>query len=100
MSIIIDTYTKEFLIEQYNIHKSYVLGRLSGMNKFTIKIRLPSIPEDISENIIKFIIQNKNNDITSSWNCGVGDLLKYGKILKLIKMKLLMTKQNKEGIHV
>ena len=77
MSIIIDTYTKEFLIEQYNLHKSYVLERLSGMNKFTIKIRLPSIPEDISENIIKFIIQNKNNDITSSWNCGVGYLYSH-----------------------
>ena len=74
MSIIIDTYSKEFLIEQYNLHKSYVLGRLNGMSKSNINIRLPSIPEDISENIIKFIIQNKNNDITSTWNCGVGDL--------------------------
>ena len=44
------------------------------MKKFGVEIRLPSIPEDISENIVKYIIQNKLNDKTSSWDCKRGDL--------------------------
>jgi hypothetical protein len=40
-----------------------------------IKVRFPSIPEDISENIIKFIIHSKLNDKTSNWSCKRGDLV-------------------------
>lgn len=69
-----DTYTKEILIEQYNLHKSYVEGRKNTTKKVGVKIRLPCIPEDISENIIKQIIHNKLNDKTSSWDCKKGDL--------------------------
>ena len=67
-----DKYTKEILLEQFNIHIKYVESRLSLKN-LGIKFRLSSIPEDISENIIKFII-HKNGDTTSSWNCS-GDLI-------------------------
>ena len=35
---------------------------------------MPSIPEDISENIVKEILHNKLGDPTSTWNCK-GDLL-------------------------
>ena len=69
-----DTYTKELLIEQYNLHKTYVLGRINTTREIGVKVRLPSIPEDISENIVKFIIHNKLHDTTSRWNCKKGDL--------------------------
>jgi hypothetical protein len=60
--------------EQYSIHKSYVKGRIETTKKIGVKVRLPSIPEDISENIVKYIIINKQNDKTCIWNCKVGDL--------------------------
>ena len=69
-----DSYTKDLLREQYALHKSYVNGRINTTKKIGVKVRLPSIPEDISENIIKQIINNKLNDTTSSWDCKKGDL--------------------------
>jgi hypothetical protein len=69
-----DTYTKELLKGQYALHKSYVKGRIDTTNKIGVKVRLPCIPEDISENIIKQIIHNKLNDKTSRWDCKKGDL--------------------------
>jgi hypothetical protein len=68
-----DTYTKDILIEQYNLHKAYVEGRKASALKLKITIRLPNIPEDISENLIKFII-HKLGDKTSDWSCSKGDL--------------------------
>lgn len=70
-----DTYTKELLKDQYNIHKSYVNGRIDTTKKIGISVRLPCIPEDISENIIKFVIHNHLDDKTSRWDCKKGDLL-------------------------
>ena len=69
-----DTYTEDVLKEQYALHKEYVKGRISTTQKMGVKVRLPSIPEDISENIVKNIIQNKLHDNTSSWDCEKGDL--------------------------
>lgn len=69
-----DTYTKDLLHEQYTIHKSYVNSRINTTNKIGINVRLPSIPEDISENIVKHIIHNKLNDKSSRWDCKKGDL--------------------------
>lgn len=69
-----DNYTKELLIQQYAVHKSYVKERINTTNKIGVKVRLPCIPEDISENIVKQIIHNKLNDTTSIWNCKKGDL--------------------------
>jgi hypothetical protein len=68
-----DTYTKQVLQEQFQLHKTYVIGRMKSSKKLNISIRFPCIPEDISENIIKFAI-HKNGDKTSSWNCKYGDL--------------------------
>ena len=68
-----DKYTIEILIQQYEIHKSYTISRITTSKELNIKIRLPSIPEDISENIIKFII-HKHGDKSSSWSCK-GDLI-------------------------
>jgi hypothetical protein len=69
-----DTYTEKLLKEQYILHKSYVLKRTVTTKKIGVTVRLPSIPEDISENIVKQIIRNKLNDKTSSWDCKKGDL--------------------------
>lgn len=69
-----DTYTPELLTEQYRLHKSYVEGRINTTIKVGFKVRLPGLPEDISENIIKYIIHNHLNDRTSRWDCKSGDL--------------------------
>jgi len=69
----VDKYTKEILKQQYEMHKNYVISRKNSSKLLNINFRLPCIPEDISENMIKFII-HKNGDNTSSWNCK-GDLL-------------------------
>jgi len=69
-----DTYSTELLKEQYYLHKSYVIGRINTTKKIGVKVRLPCIPEDISENIVKNIIHTKLNDNTSSWSCKKGDL--------------------------
>ena len=69
-----DPYTQELLKEQFALHKSYVEGRIRTTTQNKIKVRLPSIPEDISENIVKYIIHNKLGDKTSSWYCKTGDL--------------------------
>ena len=69
----VDDYTEELLIEQYKEHKAYTLSRMKAKEKCP-KIRLPNIPNDISENMIKFIIQNKLDDKTTTWNCDSGDL--------------------------
>ena len=69
-----DPYTEDVLKQQYGLHRDYVEGRIRTTAQMSIKVRLPSIPEDISENIIKFILHFKLNDITSRWNCKKGDL--------------------------
>jgi hypothetical protein len=69
-----DTYTQDLLKQQYILHKAYVNGRINTTKKIGVKVRLPCIPEDISENIVKFILHNKLDDITSRWDCKNGDL--------------------------
>ena len=68
-----DTYSQTVLQELFGLHKNYIESRMSAGKRLGIKFRLPSIPEDISENIIKFII-HKLGDTTSTWACK-GDLL-------------------------
>ena len=68
-----DTYTQVVLKEQYDVHKNYVEQRIESSKRLGIKVRLPSIPEDISENMIKFMI-HKSGDTSSRWNTS-GDLL-------------------------
>jgi hypothetical protein len=72
--MVLDTYSEELLKEQFALHKLYVIGRINTTIKIGVKVRLPYIPEDISENIVKYIIRNKLNDKTSSWDCKKGDL--------------------------
>ena len=76
---LIDTYTDKILRDQYLLHKEYVLHRKQTLKLVNVEFRSVGLPEDISENIIKFIIRNKLGDTTSRWNCK-GDLLsdKFG----------------------
>lgn len=70
-----DNYTEEILKEQFNLHKDYVEKRMKTTSCLgKQKIRLPSIPEDITENCVKFILHYKQGDRTSRWNCSTGDL--------------------------
>jgi hypothetical protein len=69
-----DAYTETLLKEQYALHKTYVNGRINTTKKIGVKVRLPCIPEDISENIVKIILRNKLKDLTSRWDCKKGDL--------------------------
>lgn len=69
-----DLYTHEILNIRYRNFKNFVKDTNEIKNKYKINIRLPCFPEDISENIIKFII-HKNGDKSSNWNCKSGDLI-------------------------
>lgn len=66
-------FSPESLIKFYDIHKRYVQSIVSLSKETNMKIRLPCIPEYITENIIKFAIQ-KEGDETVHWNCKAGDL--------------------------
>lgn len=83
-----DKYTIEVLTTQFNLHKDYVVKRMSSAKELDIKFRLPCIPEDISENMIKFIIR-KLGDTTCTWDCK-GDL--WSSIDKKIECKCFISK--------
>jgi hypothetical protein len=68
-----DNYTADALKSFYRIQKEYVVSLKATERTTGVKIRYPSLPEHISENIVKFILQNKLQDTTCSWNCK-GDL--------------------------
>lgn len=53
-----DTYTREVLITQYALHKTYVMNRSASSVRLCFKWRSLGIPEDISENMIKFILHD------------------------------------------
>ena len=69
----VDNYTQDVLRRRYTLHKNYVKQSKDLQTELGVEFRLPSIPEDISENIVKFII-HRCGDTTSKWNCK-GDLL-------------------------
>jgi hypothetical protein len=70
-----DTYTLDVLKERYVLHRNYIVESKELAKRLGINFRLPSIPEDISENLIKFALRCRH-DPTSSWNTKTsGDLL-------------------------
>ena len=68
-----ESYTKEILDQQFTIYKLYVVERMKTTT-YGVKIRLPNMPEDISENIIKYILHFTGYDTTTKWDCKKGDL--------------------------
>ena len=65
-----DNITIEILDELFTKHKDYVSALINQKHKYKIDIRLPNMPEYISENIAKFLIRNKLNDKTCVWSKG------------------------------
>lgn len=71
----VDTYTLDVLRERYALHRNYIVESKELAKRLDITFRLPSIPEDISENLIKFALHCRH-DPTSRWNAKTsGDLL-------------------------
>ena len=53
---LVDKYTEEILRDNYTTYKHYYESRMN--TKKIVSSRMPNMPEDISENIVKFIIRN------------------------------------------
>jgi len=71
----LDLYTEDVLRELLYLEKDHITKKNNIFKKINLgNIRKSNFPEHISENIIKFIIQNKRGDKTCTWNCK-GDLL-------------------------
>lgn len=66
-----DLYTEEVLRGEFQTHKEYVLKRKQTKEITGLNIRMPNMPEDISENITKFIIHHCVGDTTSKWTKGI-----------------------------
>lgn len=68
-----DKYTKEVLWKRFFGYKKYVRDLRTLTLKSGTDIRLPVFPEDISENIVKFILHKQGReDVT--WDTTRGDL--------------------------
>jgi len=65
-----DKYTEDILIERYNDYKISYL-KVSELNKRGFPIRQQNPPEDITENIAKFIIRNYDDDVDCMWAKGI-----------------------------
>lgn len=76
-----DRYTEDILKERFTIHLQYHNKMKETSIKCGMNFRNSGIPEDISENIIKFIIRKYENDKTCKWN-RVKDLLSIKGILE------------------
>ena len=83
--MVADSYTKELLIEQYTMYKLYAVSRMRMASLLGVKVRRQPMPEDVSENIIKFIIHNKVGDPSSRWDCKKGDLLSETELVQECK---------------
>jgi len=81
---IVDTYTEDFLKQRFNTYKvSYQLE--SELINKGISIRHQNPPEDMTENIVKFIIRNYDNDPYCVWCKGIDK--KYGLVGDLYSPK-------------
>jgi hypothetical protein len=62
-----DTYTAQILRTRFLQHKAYVQATRVIQRESGLPIRYPNMPEDISENMVKFIIHTQVGDTTSKW---------------------------------
>jgi hypothetical protein len=70
--IMIDNYTPDILRERYRLYKSDYQS-LTNIKKMTgLPIRHQNPPEDITENIVKNIIINYDNDPSCKWSKSIG----------------------------
>jgi len=74
-----DQYPEAKLKRRHHAYKTYTHSVQDENHYTNNKIRYPNIPEDISENIVKFIIQNREHDFSARWAKGLvkvsGDLI-------------------------
>lgn len=66
----VDTYTADILRTRFALHKTYVEQTKTILTSTGLPIRLPNMPEDISENIVKFILHYHPGvfkDTSSKW---------------------------------
>jgi hypothetical protein len=82
-----DPVSAEALRNRYMRLRDFEAAEMADDLAFGYKTRRYGLPEHISENIIKFVIQNKLGDPTCSWGCTVGDL--FSAKSKIIECKSL-----------
>jgi hypothetical protein len=78
-----DNYTREVCKKMFTNYKNYVLLKQQINSTYNVTTRSPNFPEDVSENIIKFILHDRG-DSTVVWKRR-GDL--YSEIEKKIECK-------------
>jgi hypothetical protein len=71
-----DNYSEECLKDRFNMQIEQFFKLNNIKNEYKIRIRNQNFPEDVSENIIKFIVRTFDNDPTCYWN-GKKDLHSY-----------------------
>ena len=67
-----DKYTEEILRSQYSRYKQNYEETNKIIKETGLPIRHQNPPEDITENIAKFIIQNSDNDASCKWAKSLG----------------------------
>ena len=69
---LVDVYTKDILRIRWD-HFRQTHDMITHLTKDTrLNIRRPNPPEDMTENMAKFIIQNKDNDPSCRWAKSIG----------------------------
>ena len=84
---LVDPVSADALRARYKRLREFEAAEMADDVTYGYKTRRNGLPEHISENIVKFVIQNKLDDETCSWGCTVGDL--YSTKSKIIECKSL-----------
>lgn len=61
---------KDIIQKIFNIHKNYIYELNEIIKETKVKIRLPNFPEILSENLVKFYIQDFENRNCINSKCG------------------------------
>ena len=62
-----DKYTADVLRKQYTLYRNNYIETAETIKTTGLPIRHQNLPEDITENIVKFIIINYDNDPSCKW---------------------------------
>lgn len=69
---LIDKYTADILQQRYQDYKNSAETTLKIIKETGLPIRNQNPPEDVTENIVKFIIRNYENDMSVKWAKAIG----------------------------
>lgn len=67
-----DKYTADILQQRYQDYKNSAENTLKIIKETGLPIRNQNPPEDVTENIVKFIIRNYENDMSVKWAKAIG----------------------------